>query len=63
MASMEEIEIARYRGEIDRDTAALVAKYLRIMGWDIPEVDNARATSLVVAEVRAALDRLATAAK
>lgn len=61
MASMEDIELERYRGEIDADVHKLVDKYRRIMGWNIPEVDEARANRLILAEVRAALDRLTAA--
>jgi hypothetical protein len=58
MASMEEIELQRYRGEIDADVQKLVDKYRRIMGWDIPEVDEARGQRLIIDEMRAALERL-----
>jgi|APFre7841882724_1041349.scaffolds.fasta_scaffold15602_3 hypothetical protein len=58
MASMEEIELQRYRGEIDADVQKLVDKYRRIMGWDIPEVDEVRGKRLIIDEMRAALERL-----
>jgi hypothetical protein len=57
MPSMEDIELQRYRDEIDADVQKLVDKYRRIMGWDIPEVDEAKAKRLIVAEMRAALER------
>jgi len=63
MPSMEEIEMDRYRARLDRDVADLVEKYLGIMGWDIPEVDEDRARSLIVAEMKAAIERLAAGAK
>jgi hypothetical protein len=57
MPSMEDIELQRYREEIDADVQKLADKYRRIMGWDIPEVDEAKAKRLIVAEMRAALER------
>ena len=58
MPSMEEIEMDRYRARLDRDLAELVEKYLGIMAWDIPEVNEGRARSLIVAELKAAIARL-----
>ena len=40
MPSIEQIEIARYRAELDDDVAHLVKKYCRIMGWEVPELDE-----------------------
>jgi len=63
MPSMEEIEMDRYRARFDKDVAELIDKYMGIMGWDIPELDVARARSLIVAELRAAVARIESDAK
>jgi hypothetical protein len=58
MDTTEDIEMARHRGQLDKDVAHLVDKYLRIFEWDIPESDEPRARRLIVAEIRDALSRL-----
>ena len=63
MATMEQIEIERYRDRLDKDVAELVDRYMGIMGWDIPEVNVERARGLIVAEIKAAIGRLETAGK
>ncbi|MCU0896838.1 MAG: hypothetical protein MUC55_04990 [Burkholderiales bacterium] len=63
MTSMEEIEMDRYRARFDRDVSDLVEKYMGIMGWDIPEIDVARARALIVAELKAAVGRMDAGAK
>jgi hypothetical protein len=54
---MEQIEFDRYRGEIDADVNKLVDKYRRIFGWDIPEVNDAKARQMILGEIRAAVER------
>jgi hypothetical protein len=61
MPGMEDIELERYRGEIDADLQKLVDKYRRIFGWNIPEVDDAKAKRLILGELRAAVERAAAA--
>ncbi|MCU0804756.1 MAG: hypothetical protein MUF79_06680 [Burkholderiales bacterium] len=63
MASMEEIELERHRGRLDRDVADLVEKYMAIMGWNIPEIDVARARAFIVGELKAALGRIESGAR
>lgn len=55
MSDVEEIEIARYHREVVEDVRHMVAKYCRIMAWDIPEVDEGEARGLVLGAIEAAL--------
>ena len=55
MSDVEEIEIARYHREVVEDVRHMVAKYCRIMAWDIPEVDEGEARGLVLGTIEAAL--------
>jgi hypothetical protein len=52
MASIEQIEMTRYRAELDDDVRHLLNKYYRIMSWEVPELDEAAAKSLIVAALR-----------
>lgn len=56
--SIEDIEMDRQRKSLDKDVDKLVDKYIRIMDWDIPEVDSPRARRLILDEIRQALTRL-----
>lgn len=56
--SIEEIELSKKREALIRDVEGLVDKYLRIMEWDIPEVDESQARRLILAEIRQAVSRL-----
>jgi hypothetical protein len=58
MATLEALELEKERRGIDGDVAALVKKYLKIMGWDVPEVDMARAKRLVIGEIQRALSQI-----
>ena len=52
----ERIELARYHGEIVTDLRHLLNKYLRIMEWDVPDVDDEKkARGLVVQALKAGL--------
>lgn len=55
MSDIEKIEIDRYRREIVEDVRHMVAKYCRIMAWDIPEADEGEARDLVLGAIKAAL--------
>jgi hypothetical protein len=55
MSDIEKIEIDRYHREIGEDVRHMVAKYCRIMAWDIPEVDEGEARDLVLGAIEAAL--------
>ena len=48
MPNMEKIEIARYRKEIKHDLLHMVGKYSRIMGWEVPELDEQVARKMIL---------------
>ena len=56
--SIEDIEMDRHRKSLDKDVDKLVDKYIRIMDWDIPEVDGPKARQLILDEIRQAISRL-----
>lgn len=58
MSKMEDFEMDKRRRELDRDVEHLVAKYLRVFEWEIPESDEPRAKRLIIEEIRQTLDRL-----
>ena len=58
MASMEEIGMSRYAQEVEDDLRHLLGKYCRIMGWNIPEIDEKRARELIVASMQDALAKI-----
>lgn len=55
MPPIEQIEMDRYRAELDDDVRHLVRKYSRIMGWDVPELDEAAAHCLILQALREAV--------
>lgn len=57
MASIEQVEMARYQKELEDDVSHLVKKYCRIMGWEVPELDEKAARELIFKSLRAALDK------
>jgi len=61
MASIEQIELARYRTELDDDVQHLVKKYCRIMGWEVPELDEAAARTLILQALRESLAKVEAA--
>lgn len=60
MESMEQIELDRHRDEIFDGVRNLVEHYRGVFTWDIPEVDQARADRLILAEIRNALTKIET---
>jgi hypothetical protein len=58
MPGLEQIEIARYRKEIDDDLRHILKKYCRIMGWEVPELDEQAARKLIIAAVKESLAEL-----
>jgi len=56
MADLEHVEINRYHRELEDDVRHLVRKYSRIMGWDVPELDEAEARTLIFQALRQALE-------
>jgi hypothetical protein len=57
MATIEQVEMARYRKELEDDVQHLVKKYSRIMGWEVPELDETAAQKLIFAALRSAVDK------
>ncbi len=55
MSDLEKIDVARYRAEITHDIDHLVKKYCRILGWEIPEVDDQEARKLILQALKQAL--------
>jgi len=58
MAGIEERELEGHRAEIVSDVQKMVEKYRKIFDWDVPDIDQAAADRLILAEVRKALDAL-----
>lgn len=56
MAKMEQLEMDAHRGQLVADVRALVERYRSIFGWDIPEMDQARADCLILQAMRDVLD-------
>jgi len=56
--SMENIEMSRHRDALDKDVEKLLEKYIKIMDWDIPEVDSVKARRLILDEIKQAISRL-----
>ena len=52
----EMIELARYRREIVEDLQHMLKKYVRIMEWDVPDIeDEKKARGLVMQALKSAL--------
>jgi len=58
MATIEQVELARYRSELDDDLQHLVKKYCRIMGWEVPEIDEGEARKLIIGALTEALAKI-----
>ena len=56
MTSLEQVEITRYHKELVHDVRHLVKKYCRIMGWEVPELDEPKANKLIFQALKSALD-------
>lgn len=56
MDKIEQLELAGHRGEIIADVKKLVEKYRAIFDWDVPDIDQAFADKLILAEIRNTLD-------
>jgi hypothetical protein len=55
VSTIEQIEMTRYYGELEDDLRHLVNKYCRIMGWEVPELDEKEARKLLFKAMHAAL--------
>ncbi len=56
--SIEDIEMSKRRRSLDKDVEKLMDKYIKIMEWDVPDVDEARARGLILDEIKLAIARL-----
>jgi hypothetical protein len=55
MTDIEQIEMARYYRELEDDMRHMVKKYGRIMGWEVPELDEDQARKLILQAMHKAL--------
>jgi len=58
MADIEKLEMARYYSELEDDMRHLLKKYCRIMGWEVPELDERKAREAILAAMQQALARV-----
>jgi len=56
MGKIEELEMDAHRAQLTADLRGLVEKYRSIFDWDVPEVDEALSTQLILKALRQALD-------
>ncbi|SFG83721.1 hypothetical protein [Neptunomonas qingdaonensis] len=56
MAHIEELELSAHRSDIIKDVNDLIEKYRTIFEWDVPEIDESLTNTLIINEVRKALD-------
>jgi len=58
MPGIEDVELARRRGEIVADVEKLVDKYRAIFDWDVPDIDQEAADRLILDEIDKALQEV-----
>jgi hypothetical protein len=58
MKGPEGIQMERYASELEDDVRHIVKKYSRIMGWGIPELDEAAARRLILESMHKALAKI-----
>ena len=56
--SIEDIEMNRQRPSLDKDVNKLVDKYIKIMDWDVPDIDEPKARRLILDEIKLSISRL-----
>ena len=56
--SIEDIELNKLKKPMNDDLNKLVGKYIRIMDWDIPDIDENKARQLILDEIKLALSRI-----
>ena len=56
--SIEDIEMSKRRKSLDKNVDKLVDKYIKIMDWDVPDVDEPKARRLILDEIKLAISRL-----
>lgn len=58
MTDIEKLEIARYYYELEDDVRHIVKKYHRIMGWEVPELDEQTARKFILEAMEKALNKV-----
>jgi len=58
MSKMQDIEINRYHGRIEKDIRHLIEHYREIMAWDIPENDPVEADNLIFKAIHESLSKI-----
>lgn len=56
--SIEDVEISKERKSFEKDVNKLVNQYSKIMEWDIPDIGEAKARTLVLDEIVLAISQL-----
>ena len=56
--SIEDIEMNRQRPSLDKDVNKLVDKYIKIMDWDVPDIDEPKARRLILDEIKLSISRI-----
>jgi hypothetical protein len=56
--SIEDIELNKLKKPMNDDLNKLVEKYIRIMDWDVPDIDENKARQLILDEIKLALSRI-----
>ena len=56
--SIENIEMNEQRNSLDKDVEKLVGKYIKIMDWNVPDIDEPKARGLILDEIRKSISRL-----
>ncbi|MBK1720965.1 hypothetical protein CKO23_01695 [Thiocystis violacea] len=60
MTTMEQLELDAHRNQLISDVKHLVEKYRSIFAWDVPDMDQDRSDTLILAAIREALDGVET---
>ena len=56
MGKVEKLELDAHRNDILADVNKLVEHYRAIFDWDVPDIDQLAADTLILGEIRKALD-------
>jgi len=56
--SIEDIEMSKQRPSLDKDVNKLVDKYIKILDWDVPDIDEPKARRLILDEIKQSISRL-----
>jgi hypothetical protein len=56
MEHIENLELSAHRSDIISDVNDLIEKYRAIFEWDVPDIDENLTNTLILNEVRKALD-------